>query len=272
MLSGRYVQLDMLPLSFAEHVAFTGAAWTELTAAFRDYLRYGALPAVAALAGDDNLIASYLDGVFNTVLIKDVAKRLGLADMAVLESVAKFLSSNVGSPVSAKKIADTLNSAGRTASVNTVDKYLRALCQSYLFYKADRYDIRGRQHLKTQGKYYAVDSGLRERLLARSSPDIGHVLENIVYLELLRRDHRVSIGKLAENEVDFVAERADGRAYYQVSASVLDANTLKRELEPLRKITDNHPKTLLTLDEIPRSANHDGIRQMHVIDWLLERG
>jgi len=170
-----------------------------------------------------------------------------------------------------QKIADTISSAGRTISINTVDKYLRALCGSYLFYQVNRYDIRGRQHLKTQGKYYSVDSGLRECRLASSSSDIGHILENIVYLELLRRGYKVNIGKLAEKEVDFVAENADGITYYQVSASVLDENTRRRELEPLQKIPDHHPKLLLTLDEIPRSANFDGIRQIHVVDWLLSQ-
>jgi len=197
--------------------------------------------------------------------------RLGVSDVSVLISVAKFLFSNIGSPVSVKKIADTINSSGRNISVNTVDKYLKALCDSYLFYKVDRYDIRGRQHLKTQGKYYAVDSGLREYLLASSSSDIGHVLENIVYLELIRRGAKVNIGKVSEKEVDFVAEYGNSITYYQVSASVLDENTLKRELESLKRISDNHPKILLTLDEIPRSANYDGIRQFHIIDWLLGR-
>jgi len=262
LLSGRYVQIEMLPLSFAEYHSFTAGT-------FADYLRNGAFPAVAAL--EENLIASYLDGVYNTILLKDVATRLKVSDITVLESVAKFLFSNVGSPVSVKRIADTLGSGGRTVSVNTVDKYLHALCDSYLFYRVDRYDIKGRQHLKTQGKYYTVDSGLRERRLASSSSDIGHVLENIVYLELLQRGYKVSIGKLAEKEVDFVAESAEGITYFQVSASVLDENTRTRELEPLQRIPDHHPKILLTMDDIPRSANYDGIRQFHVVDWLLGR-
>lgn len=265
LLSGRYVQVEMLPLSFAEYVSGTG----EQEEAFGDYLKYGAFPAVMQLQNRDALINSYLDGIYSSILVKDVAKRLGLTDVSILEGIAKFLFSNVGSLVSGKKITDTLNSAGRTISVNTVDKYLRALCDSYLFYKVDRYDIRGRQHLKTQSKYYAVDSGLRYRLLSSSTPDIGHVLENIVYLELLRRGNTVNIGKLAEKEIDFVAQGAEGMTYYQVSASVLDDNTRKRELEPLQKIPDHHPKVLLTMDTLPRSANYDGIRQLHIVDWLL---
>lgn len=269
LLSGRYVQISMLPLSFAEYVTFKDVGEKELSSAFQTYLRFGTFPAVATLNDREDLIHSYLDGIYNSILVKDVAIRLGITDISILTSIAKFLFSNVGSPVSVKKIADTINSTGRTISVNTVDKYLHALCDSYLFYKAERYDIRGRQHLKTLGKYYAVDSGLRELLLASSTADLGHVLENIVYLELLRRGKKVKIGKVAEKEIDFVAEDANGMTYYQVSASVLDKNTLKRELNPLKRIPDHHPKVLLTLDEIPRTANYDGIRQLHVVDWLL---
>jgi predicted AAA+ superfamily ATPase len=268
LLSGRYVQIEMLPLSFAEYVSFTGAE-ARSAETFANYLRNGAFPAVAAFGGAERLIGSYLDGVYDSILLKDVATRLGIADIPVLESIARFLFGNVGSPVSVKRIADAINSAGRTISVNTVDRYLHALCDSYLFYRANRYDIKGRQHLKTQTKFYAVDSGLRRRRLSVASPDSGHVLENTVYLELIRRGNKVSIGKLAEREVDFVAQNADGTVYYQVSATVLDENTRNRELEPLRKIPDHHPKVLLTLDELPRRANYDGIRQIHVVDWLL---
>ena len=269
LLSGRYVQIEVLPFSFAESLSFTEEGKENLTTALMNYIKNGAFPAIAALKNEETLIGPYLDGVYDSILLKDVATRLGGADVPALESIAKFLFSNVGSPVSVKKIADTIHSAGRTISINTVDKYLRALCDSYLFYQVNRYDIKGRQYLKTRSKYYAVDSGLRARKLSSESPDIGHVLENIVYLELRRRGARVSIGKLAEKEVDFVAIRGDGTAYYQVAATVLDENTLRRELEPLQRIPDHHPKFLLTLDEIPRTANHNGIRQLHVADWLL---
>jgi predicted AAA+ superfamily ATPase len=269
LLSGRYVQISMLPLSFAEYVEFKDIDEKDLSSAFQTYLRFGAFPATAMLNEQEDLIHSYLDGIYNSILIKDVAVRLGITDVSILSSITKFLFSNVGSPVSVKKIADTINSAGRSISVNTVDKYLQALCDSYLFYKVERYDIRGRQHLKTQGKYYAVDSGIRELLLSSSTPDLGHLLENTVYLELLRRGAKVNIGKMAEKEIDFVSKDANGTTYYQVSASVLDKNTLRRELDPIEKIPDHHPKVLLTLDEIPRTANYDGIRQLHIVDWLL---
>lgn len=271
LLSGRYVQISMLPLSFAEYVEFKDIDEKDLSSAFQTYLRFGAFPATAMLNEQEDLIHSYLDGIYNSILIKDVAVRLGITDVSILSSITKFLFSNVGSPVSVKKIADTINSAGRSISVNTVDKYLQALCDSYLFYKVERYDIRSEQNLKTQGKYYAVDSGIREMLLSNSTHDLGHLLENTVYLELLRRGEKVNIGKMAEKEIDFVSKDTNGTTYYQVSASVLDKNTLSRELDPLKKIPDHHPKVLLTLDEIPRTANYNGIRQLHIVDWLLEK-
>jgi predicted AAA+ superfamily ATPase len=271
LLSGRYVTIEMLPLSFAEYISFTATGTKDASAAFRNYLKYGAFPAVTAFGGRENLINSYLDGIYNTILLKDVAARLGIDNVSTLESIVKFLLSNIGSSVSEKNIANTLQASGKNISTGMVEQYLRALCDAYLFYQADRYDIRGKQHLRAQSKYYAVDSGLRELLLANSAADLGHMLENIVFLELLRRNRRVSVGKLTDKEVDFVAEDSDGLTYYQVSASVLDEKTLERELAPLRKIPDHHPKILLTLDEIPRSANYNGIRQLHVVDWLLSR-
>jgi hypothetical protein len=173
--------------------------------------------------------------------------------------------------VSAKKISDAINSSGRKISANTVENYLRALYQSYVFYKVDRYDIKGKLHLKTLGKYYLVDTGLRNVLLSSSALDLGHLLENVVYLELIRRGYKVNIGKLAEKEIDFVAISAEGIEYYQVSASVLDKNTLQRELEPLQKIPDHYPKYLLTLDDIMQNVNFDGIRQINVIEWLINK-
>ena len=271
LLSGRYVEIRMLPLSFSEYLEFIGAEkhGSNLRSDFNQYLRFGSFPYVAALEQDKSVIRGYIDGIYNTILVKDVAKREGISDIAVLESIARFLCGNVGSPVSTKKISDTINSSGRRISVNTVERYMRALCDSFLFYKVNRYDIKGKQSLKTLGKYYIVDTGLRELLVSSSSGDLGHLLENIVYLELLRRGYKVNIGKLAEKEVDFVADNADGLMYIQVSASTLDENTLKRELEPLQKISDNHPKLLLTMDEYIPNANYDGIRKLSVLEWLL---
>jgi len=283
LLSGRYVEISILPLSFAEHMemaeqkefsfpmSFPMSFTPNPKEEFGNYLRYGSFPYVSELEKDDRIIRTYLDGVYNTIIIKDVVKREGITDISVLESVVKFLCSNIGSPVSTKKISDTINSGGRKISVNTVEKYVRALADSFIFYKADRYDIKGKQHLKTLGKYYFVDTGLQNMLLTGSSADLGHQLENIVYLELLRRGNKVSIGKLAEKEVDFVTSSADGVCYYQVASSVLDENTFKRELAPLQKIPDHHPRFLLTLDDIIPTANINGIRQINVLDWLLNK-
>jgi predicted AAA+ superfamily ATPase len=268
LLSGRYVEIRMLPLSFAEYLEFAGDNGN-VRASFNKFLKNGSFPYVAILQNDNTVLRDYIEGIYNTILVKDVANREKITDIPVLENIVKFLSGSIGSPISAKKISDTINASGRRISVNTVERYMRALCNSFIFYKADRFDIRGRQNLKTLGKYYIVDTGLRDILTSGSSSDIGHILENIVYLELLRRGYKVNIGKLDEKEVDFVAKDGDGMAYYQISASVLDENTLKRELEPLRKIDDNHPKFLLTLDEIMSGGNHNGIRQINVIDWLL---
>jgi len=275
LLSGRYVEIRMLPLSFTEYLMFTNAGDMfgydpiQLKSDFNDYLLFGSFPYAALLNKDKTFIRNYLEGIYNTILIKDVAKRENINDVSVLESVVKFLCGSIGSPISIKKISDVINSGGRKISVNTVDRYIRALTDSFLFYKTDRFDIKGGQVLKTLGKYYIVDAGLKDLLVSSSGPDLGHLLENIIYLELIRRGYKVNIGKLAEKEVDFVAQDENGYAYYQVSASTLDDNTLKRELEPLQKIGDNYPKFLLTLDDYIPDADYSGIRKTHVINWLL---
>lgn len=269
LLSGRYITVNMLPLSFREYCETTDGNGKNVRENFNDYLRFGSFPYVALLDRNDTVVTPYIDGIYNTILVKDVAKREGITDVSLLESIVKFIASSIGSPVSTKKISDTINSGGRKISVNTVEQYLRALTASYIFYKVDRYDIKGRQYLKTLGKYYLVDTGIRNMILFGSSSDVGHLIENVVYLELLRRGYKVSIGKLSEKEIDFVAGNKDGITYYQVSASVLDNSTLARELEPLKKIPDHHPKLLLTLDEIGAGANYEGIRQINLLDWLL---
>jgi predicted AAA+ superfamily ATPase len=270
LLSGRYITIDMLPFSFKEYCTAVAGNSKTVRELFNDYLRFGSFPYVALLERSDAFVAPYVDGIYNTILVKDVAMRGGITDIPLLESIVKFLASSIGSPISAKKISDAINSSGRRISVNTVDHYLRTLTDSYIYYKADRYDIKGKQHLKTLGKYYIVDTGIRSLLTSGSALDTGHLIENVVFLELLRRGYKVNIGKLAEKEIDFVARSMDGLTYYQVSASVLDADTLTRELEPLKQIPDHHPKVLLTLDEIGSGSNYDGIRQVNLLDWLLE--
>lgn len=270
LLSGRYVQTDMLPFSFKEYYEAKKDSGKSRMELFDLYLKYGSFPYVAYLENDEKIISQYTEGIYNTILIKDVATREKINDISTLENILKTLASSIGSPISAKKIADTLTSSGRRISPNTVEHYLRALTDSYIIYNATRFDIKGRQFLKTLGKYYFVDTGIRNRITSSSSRDLGHLIENVVYLELLRRNNRVNIGKLSENEVDFVVANMNGLEYYQVAASVLDENTLKRELTPLLEIKDNYPKILLTLDEIGNNTNYEGIKQINLIDWLLE--
>ncbi len=269
LLSGRYIQIDMLPFSFKEYYEAKRESGKSKQELFDAYLRYGSFPYVAYLEDDERIISQYIEGIYNTILIKDVAVREKINDITVLENILKTVASSVGSPISAKKISDTLASGGRRISPNTVENYLRALADSYILYNAARYDIKGRQFLKTLGKYYFVDTGIRNHIISQSAKDLGHLLENAVYLELLRRKNRVNIGKLSEKEVDFVATDMNEVEYYQVSASVLDEKTLERELAPLKEIKDNYPKILLTLDDIGNGANYQGIRQINVIDWLL---
>lgn len=268
-LSGRYIEIKMLPLSFKEYIsAFEDK--TDLSRKFRDYLRYSSFPQSIELykANPEN-INIYLEGIFNTVVYKDVISRKGIADKNVLESIIKYLFNNIGSSCSIKKISDTLTSMARQTSYNTVANYVEALVDSYILYKANRYDIKGKDYLKTQEKYYIVDIGLRYYLLGKKAgQDMGHILENVIYLELLRRGYKVYIGKLDELEIDFVAQNFEGIEYYQVAFSVRDEKTLERELTPLKKINDNYPKYIITLDD-DLEADYDGIKKINAIDWLL---
>ena len=271
LLSGRYITVEMLPLSFKEYCIFQEGNDKSLGENFNDYLRFGSFPYIAQFEQKEGLITQAITGIYTSILLKDVAKREGITDVALLENIVRFVAGNIGSPISTKRISDYINSAGRRISVNTVDSYLRALTDSYIFYKAERYDVKGKQLLKTLGKYYIVDTGLRNMLLSSAESDIGHLIENIVYLELLRRGFRVNIGKMQESEIDFVASDINGSIYYQVAASVIDKDTLERELAPLKKISNNHPKILLTLDEVGADQNYEGIKQINLLKWLMEK-
>ena len=264
-LTARYIEIDMLPLSFSEYSEVVKTP--DKRERFNQYLNMGAFPYAARFVDNSLAHSQYLEGIYNTVLVKDVMTRENLKDITLVKSIASFIASNVGSPVSAKKIADTLTSNGRPTGSATVDTYLEALTDAYLFYKVNRYDIKGKLHLKSESKYYICDTGLRNMILGTTNKDIGHQIENIVYLELLRRGYTVNIGKSGRGtEVDFVAVRDKQTEYYQVSATVLDENTLKRELTPLNQIKDNYPKFLITLDDF--TGDHDGIQQLNLIDWL----
>jgi predicted AAA+ superfamily ATPase len=266
LLSGRYIEIKMLPLSFAEYISALGGK-TELSRKYTSYLTNSSFPYALELRKTKD-IRAYLDGIYNSVVLKDVVKRKKVADVSALESVIRFMFDNIGNISSAKSIADTLTSAGRKISAHTVESYLEALCDSFILYKAGRYDVKGKQNLKNGEKYYVADIGLRYYLLGAQKADMGRALENVVYLELLRRGYDVRIGKAGNNEIDFVATNEDGLLYFQVALTVRDENTLTRELKPLDNIADHNPKYLLTLDDDPESS-HNGIRQIYALDWLL---
>lgn len=277
LLSGRYVEINMLPLSFREYCALKGPK--EKDRLFADYLSYGALPYLAATEDPGEKADVYLEGIYNTIIVKDIElrqqrkdpdpNRRKITDLALLGNIARFLSSSVGSPVSIKSISDYITSSGRKISPNTVSDYLDALIEPFLFYPAERYDVLGKQLLKANRKLYIADLGLRRYLIPRHHYDLGASIENAVYLELLRRCAVVNIGNVGRTEVDFVTRKGDLLHYYQVTASLIDPSTFEREFAPLKAIQDNYPKTILTMD--PYSAgNYDGIEVVHVLDWLLQ--
>lgn len=267
LISGRYVEISMLPLSFKEYVLGTGGS-AELSRKYAEYLENSSFPYALELKGHPKEIKDYLDGIYNTIVVKDVASRKRFPDTMMLESVARFIFDNIGNPLSTKKIADTMTSYGRKIDVKTVEKYLNALMESFIVYQAKRYNISGKQYLKTLEKYYVVDIGMRYMLLGSRSTDVGHILENVVYLELLRRGYQVYVGKVDEFEVDFVAMESKRIIYFQVAATVRDESTLRRELAPLEKINDHYQKFILTLDDDPE-ADYNGIRRINVLDWLM---
>ena len=265
-LTGRYMQIHMLPLSFLEYLEYYGLDNEERK--YHTYIKNGGFPYLLNLDNDEELIRNYLDGVYHTVLLKDVVSRNNIKDTMILDSIIKFLFDNIGQLVSTNKIANTLASNHRKCSVNTVESYLNALIESYIIYKISRYDIKGKEYLKTGDKYYVCDLGLRNYLLG-SVKDLGSILENIIFLELKRRNYEIYIGKYEDSEVDFVIKKNDGLKYIQVSLSIRDEKTLERELTPLKEIHDNYPKYMITLDY--DSADYEGIRQINAIDLLMGR-
>lgn len=267
LLSGRYVEIKMLPLSFKEYVEASGDE-RELARKYRSYIETSSFPYVLDMKQDARVIREYLNGIYNTIVVKDITQRNKFPDAMMLESVLRFAYDNIGNILSTKKIADTMTSDGHKIDTKTVEKYLNALMESYMLYQCKRYNIKGKQYLKTLDKYYAVDMGMRKVLLGSKAMDAGHILENIVYLELLRRGYDVYIGKVDDLEVDFVAMDDKGMTYYQVSATVRDEKTLKRELASLQSINDHYPKILLTLDDDPE-MEYAGIRKINAVDWLL---
>lgn len=266
-LTGRYIQIHVLPLSFKEYLSYYGE--NDELKKYNDYITYGGFPYLINLDNNKDKI-EYLDSIYNTIIMKDVISRKKVNDPMMLESICRFLFDSIGSSISTKKISDTLASSGRKNSVHTVEEYLNALLESYILYKVSRYDIKGKELLKTQKKYYLSDVGLRTYLLGNlSGKDLGHIFENIIFLELKRRGYKVYIGKDNDNEIDFVCETIDDIIYIQVSLTVRDEETLKREIKPLKEIQNHYKKYIITLDY--DTNNYDGIKQISAMDFLLDR-
>ena len=282
MLTGRYIKIQILPLSFKEYVSAVGQ--DNLPRKFQTYLQSGGFPQCLQFSEIDD-IKSYLESIYDTILVKDISESNNFRDISRLERIIKFMADNIGKETSANNIANTMLEDGIKINSRTVEKYLKALCDSFILYRADRYDVKGKKLLKTLSKYYTVDTGLRYTLLGERQIDTGRMLENIVYLELARRNRKVYVGKIdtihkekiepgkvkskyVQKEIDFVVEGPNGTEYYQVSQTVLDPKTLERELSSLQAVSDHRPKYLLTLDALPVN-DYNGIKQIYVLDWLL---
>lgn len=278
LLSGRYVEINMLPLSFAEYCEITGGSDKDVLLA--EYMKNGGLPYIAKLSRETEKVDMYLEGIYNTIIVKDIEERQKrketdpnkrkVNDIALLKNISKFLASSVGSPVSVKSIADYITSGGRSISQSTVSDYVDALVEPYIFYPVERYDVPGKQLLKMNQKMYIVDLGIRRHLLPRKRYDLGSSLENVVYLELLRRGYKVNIGKVDAKEIDFVARKSDNVYYFQVTASMVEETTFEREMAPLKAVNDNYPKIIITLDHYT-PGNYEGIQVVNAIDWLLDK-
>lgn len=275
LLSGRYTEIKMLPFSFREYIAQTGLPKEE---AFAEFMKTGGIPYVAAMNRTDEKVDQYLEGIYNTVIVKDIEQRQlrkekegntrKITDIALLKNIARYLASVIGSPVSMKSITNYLTSSGRKISQNTVSDYVDALKESFIFYSVERFDIVGKQLLKINNKLYMVDMGIRNHILPRKRYDLGFTIENIVFLELMRKGYKINIGKYGATEVDFVVQKEGVLTYYQVTADMTAKETFEREMRPLRSIPDNYEKVVLTLDHFSL-GNYDGIKVVNVIDWLL---
>ena len=278
LLSGRYVEINMLPLSFAEFCQIKKSG--DKNELFAEYMKNGGLPYITNLGDDSEKIDTYLEGIYNTIIVKDIEERQKrresdpdkrkVTDIALLKNISRFLAGSIGSPISVKSIADYVTSSGRKVSQNTVDDYVEALVEPYIFYPVERYDVLGKQLLKKNRKMYIVDLGLRRHLLARQRYDLGFSLENVIYFELLRRGYSVNIGKIGAAEIDFVARKNDNVSYYQVTASMTEESTFEREMSPFKGITDNYPKTVITLDRFTL-GNYEGMEVVNAVDWLLDK-
>lgn len=276
LLTGRYVEISMLPLSFREFYQLSG---TDKDTSFSQYIKYGGFPYLAQIEKDDEKTNTYIEGIYNTVVIKDIEQRQmrreqngnlrKITDISLLKTIAKYLSSVIGNLVSVKSVTDYLVSNGRKISANTVNDYMQALEEAYIFYPVSRFDIVGKEVLKSNKKWYVVDLGIRNHILPRVRYDLGFSIENVVYFELLRRGYRVNIGKFNNAEIDFIAQKNDEIIYFQVTADMTSESTFNREINPLKIINDNYEKIILTLDKFS-AGNYNGIKVINLIEWLLK--
>ncbi|NWO19133.1 ATP-binding protein [Leptotrichia sp. oral taxon 223] len=279
LLSGRYIELKMLPLSFKEYyqakLEYEKLEQKEnrisktLIQYYNEYIVNSSFPYTLQLDSDLKNIHEYLSGIYNSVLLKDIVARLKISDVMRLESVVKYIFDNIGNLTSLSKIGNTLTSMGRKTDVKTIEKYIRGLTDSLLVHEVSRYNIKGKEFLSTLSTYYVADLGLRQMILGNRNIDMGHILENIIYLELLRRKGNVYVGQFDKNEIDFVVINSNEIEYYQVALTVLDENTLKRELDTFKNIKDNYPKYLITLDDVMVNTDYDGIKVINALEWLL---
>ena len=279
LLSGRYIELKMLPLSFKEYyqakLEYEKLEQKEnrisktLIQYYNEYIVNSSFPYTLQLDSDLKNIHEYLSGIYNSVLLKDIVARLKISDVMRLESVVKYIFDNIGNLTSLSKIGNTLTSMGRKTDAKTIEKYIRGLTDSLLVHEVSRYNIKGKEFLSTLSKYYVADLGLRQMILGNRNIDMGHILENIIYLELLRRKGNVYVGQFDKNEIDFVVINSNEIEYYQVALTVLDENTLKRELDAFKNIKDNYPKYLITLDDVMVNTDYDGIKVVNALEWLL---
>lgn len=278
LLSGRYVEIKMLPLSFREFLDFNAFDPTvAMDQRFQTYLKYGGMPAVSEYGLNEQRINDMLEGVYSTVILKDVLARNNVGDQAMLRKIVLFLADNVGNITSPNSISNLLVDEGdieggrrrKSPASRTVESYILSLQNAFIFYGIKRYDVRGKSHLKTLGKHYIVDTGIRNMLLGYRDLDRGRILENVVFLELMRRGYRVSIGKVDGREVDFIAEKPDDKVYYQVTETMAGEDVRARELTPLRDIQDNYEKVVLSMDR-DFVKSYEGIRMKNIVDFLLE--
>ena len=279
LLSGRYIELKMLPLSFKEYYQAKleyekleqkeNRTLKTLIQYYNEYIVNSSFPYTLQLDSDLKNIHEYLSGIYNSVLLKDIVARLKISDVMRLESVVKYIFDNIGNLTSLSKIANTLTSMGRKTDAKTIEKYIRGLTDSLLVHEVSRYNIKGKEFLSTLSKYYVTDLGLRQMISGNRNIDMGHILENVIYLELLRRKGNVYVGQFDKNEIDFVVINSNEIEYYQVALTVLDENTLKRELDAFKNIKDNYPKYLITLDDVMVNTDYDGIKVVNALEWLL---